>query len=54
MHEFLHANTTWINELIRNERQCYKTPMHNKPYFQLDKLFIPNVGIKLIDSIEVS
>ncbi|KAH9582793.1 hypothetical protein MS3_00007428 [Schistosoma haematobium] len=52
MHEFLHANTTWINELIRNERQCYKTPMHNKPYFQLDKLFIPNVGIKLIDSIE--
>ncbi|VDP32011.1 unnamed protein product [Schistosoma margrebowiei] len=52
MHEFLHANTTWINELIRNQRQCYKTPMHNKPYFQLDKLFIPNVGIKLIDPIE--
>ncbi|CAI2730667.1 unnamed protein product [Schistosoma spindalis] len=52
MHEFLHANTTWINELIRNERQCYKTLMHNKPYFKLDELFIPNVSIKLIDSIE--
>ncbi|CAH8589831.1 unnamed protein product [Schistosoma rodhaini] len=52
MHKFLHANTTWISELIRSQRQYYKTSIHSKPNFQLDESFIPNVDIKLIDSIE--
>ncbi|XP_018652165.1 hypothetical protein Smp_169660 [Schistosoma mansoni] len=52
MHKFLHANTTWISELIRSQRQYYKTSIHSKPNFQLDESFIPNVDIKLTDSIE--
>ncbi|CAH8521637.1 unnamed protein product [Schistosoma turkestanicum] len=56
MHEFLHTNTTWISELIRNtRRQCDKTLIMNthQPSFQLNESFHSNVYMmKLIDSIE--
>ncbi|KAH8871248.1 hypothetical protein KSF78_0006156 [Schistosoma japonicum] len=53
MHEFLHANTIWIRELIRSQRDCYKNiSIKTDPCFQLDEAFNSNANITLIDSIE--
>ncbi|KAK4470753.1 hypothetical protein MN116_006277 [Schistosoma mekongi] len=53
MHEFLHANTNWIRELIRSQRDCYKNiSIKTDPCFQLDDAFNSNTNITLIDSIE--
>nr|AAW25417.1 SJCHGC07912 protein [Schistosoma japonicum] len=53
MHEFLHANTIWIRELIRSQRDCYKNiSIKTDPWLQLDEAFNSNANITLIDSIE--
>nr|CAH8856074.1 unnamed protein product [Trichobilharzia regenti] len=52
MHEFLHANITWVGELIRSGK-CYAGPATTAiPRFQLDDNSNSNVCIQLINPIE--
>ncbi|CAH8558162.1 unnamed protein product [Heterobilharzia americana] len=52
MHEFLYANTMWINELIQSRRISGKSPTQSNPCFQLDETFNPSVYFQLNDSTE--